>query len=90
MPNCRDNLTRAVIELGLTAEDVHDPFNIFMTTGLDQDGRLFYVPSSAKRGDHIEMYAEMDCICAVSACPGASSGPNPGGLRISIFGSAQL
>jgi len=90
MPNCRDNLTRAVTELGLTAEDVHDPFNIFMATGLDQDGRLFYVPSSAKRGDHIEMYAEMDCICAVSACPGASSGPHPGGLRISIFESAQL
>jgi uncharacterized protein len=90
MPNCRENLTRAVTGLGFTAEDVHDPFNIFMATGLDQDGRLFYVPSWAKRGDHIEMYAEMDCICAVSACPGASSGPHPGGLKILIFDAAQL
>lgn len=78
MPNCRDNLTRAAAELGLAPEAVHDPLNIFMTTGLNEDGQLFYRPPRAKRGDHVEMYAEMDCVCAVSACPGASSGPRPG------------
>jgi uncharacterized protein YcgI (DUF1989 family) len=89
LPNCRDNLTRAAEELGLTPEDVHDPLNIFMTTGLNPDGKVFFVPCRAKRGDYVEFYAEMDCACAISACPGTSSGPNPGGLKITIFAVAS-
>jgi uncharacterized protein YcgI (DUF1989 family) len=89
MPNCRANLTRATKELGLSAEDVHDPLNLFMTTGVEPDGKLFYTPPRARRGDYVELYAETDCRCAVSACPGASSGPNPGGLKISIFEAAS-
>ena len=85
LPNCRDNLTRAVAEFGLGPEDVHDPFNVFMLTGIDENGGLFHVPPAAKRGDYVEFYAEMDAICAISACPGPSSGPKPGGLRVEIF-----
>lgn len=85
LPNCRDNLTRAAAELGLGPEAVHDPLNIFMTTGLTPEGKVFYIPTRARRGDFMELYAEMDCACAISACPGNSSGPNPGGLRIAIF-----
>ena len=85
MPNCRDNLTAAVAEFKLSPEDVHDPFNVFMVTGVSDEGRLFYVAPEAKRGDYIEFYIEMDVICAISACPGTSSGPNPGGLRVEIF-----
>lgn len=85
LPNCRDNLTGAVAELGLAPEDVHDPFNIFMVTGIDDDGLLFYVAPDCKQGDYIELHAEMNCSCAVSACPGLSSGPNPGGLKIEVF-----
>jgi uncharacterized protein len=85
LPNCRDNLTRAAAELGLGPEAVHDPLNIFMTTGLTPDSKMFYIPTRARRGDYMELYAEMDCACAISACPGNSSGPNPGGLRITVF-----
>lgn len=85
MANCRDNLTRAAAELGLAPEDVHDPLNIFMTTGLTREGKVYYLPTRARRGDYVELHAEMDCACAISACPGASSGPNPGGLKITIF-----
>jgi len=85
MPSCRGNLTKAVAEFGLAPEDVHDPLNIFMMTGLTEDGRLFYEPPRAQRGDYMEFYADMDCLCAISACPGASSGPNPGGLKIEIY-----
>ena len=85
MANCRDNLTGAVAELGLAPEDVHDPFNIFMVTGINDNGLLFYVAPDCKQGDYIELYAEMDCGCAISACPGMSSGPNPGGLKIEVF-----
>jgi hypothetical protein len=85
MPNCRDNLTRAAAELGLAPEDVHDPLNIFMTTGLNAEGKVFFLSCRAKRGDYVEFHAEMDCACAISACPGSSSGPNPGGLKITTF-----
>jgi uncharacterized protein YcgI (DUF1989 family) len=85
MPNCRDNLAKAIAEFGLTPEDVHDPLNIFMLTGLDEQGRLFYRDPVAKRGDYMEFYADMDCLCAISACPGKSSGPNPGGLKVEIY-----
>ena len=85
LPNCRDNLTRAAAVLGLEPEAVHDPLNIFMTTGLTPEGKVFYIPTRARQGDFMELYAEMDCACAISACPGNSSGPNPGGLRITTF-----
>jgi hypothetical protein len=85
MPNCRDNIAKAIAAFGLAPEDVHDPLNIFMLTGLDASGKLFYRDPLARRGDYMEFYAEMDCLCAISACPGKSSGPHPGGLKIEIF-----
>ena len=85
LPNCRDNLANAIAEFGLPPEAVHDPLNIFMMTGVNAEARLFYVSPRAKRGDYIELYADMDCLCAISACPGRSSGPNPGGLKLQIF-----
>ena len=58
---------------------------MFMLTGISDEDQLFFAAPEAKRGDYMELYAEMDTICAISACPGTSSGPNPGGLRIEIF-----
>lgn len=85
MPNCRANLAGAIAPFGLRPEDVHDPLNIFMVTGINEHDRLTYVPPRADQNDYIEFYAEMDLICALSACPGASSGPGPGGLKAEIF-----
>ena len=47
--SCHQNLTRvAEEELGLTEEDVHDVFNIFMCTGFTRDkGKYFSKPSPA-------------------------------------------
>ena len=84
-PNCRGNLARAIAAFGLRPEHVHDPFNIFMTTGVQPNGRMFYVDPQARQGDYIELYAEMPVRVAISACPGASSGPGPGGLRIAVY-----
>ena len=83
--NCNDNLAEAIAEFGLGPEHVHDPFNIFMTTGLNDLGKPFYLPSDAKKGDYVELFAEMDCLVAVSACPGGSSGPQSRPLMIEIF-----
>jgi len=83
-PNCNTNIANAIAQFGLTPDYVHDAFNIFMTTGLDENDRFFYLDPDAKQGDFIELHAEMDCVVAISACPGASSGPvkRPIGVRI--------
>jgi len=83
--NCNDNLAEAISEFGIGAEHVHDPFNIFMTTGMNETGKPFYLPSDAKQGDYVELLAEIDCLVAVSACPGGSSGSESRPLKIDIF-----
>ncbi len=85
MANCQDNLALALQPFGLGPEDVHDPFNIFMTTGLNADGRPFYLPCDAAKGDYVELIAEIDCLVAISACPGGSSGSESRPLSIEIL-----
>ena len=86
-PNCNTNMTNAIAEFGLTPDYVHDAFNIFMTTGLDENDRFFYLEPDCRKGDYLELHAEMDCIVAISACPGASSGPTKRPIGISIYRS---
>lgn len=66
---CHSNLVRAVIPYKLTEYDVHDVLNVFQVTGLTKDGRYFVKPSPTKKGDYFEFLAEMDLLCALSACP---------------------
>lgn len=84
-PSCNSNLANAIAEFGLPATHVHDAFNIFMTTGLGQDDRFFYIDPDAEKGDYIELYAEFDCIVGISACPGASSGTDKRPIGVQIY-----
>jgi uncharacterized protein len=86
--NCNDNLAEAISEFGIGPEHVHDPFNIFMTTGLNDAGKPFYLPCDARKGDYVELLAVIDCLVAVSACPGGSSGSQSRPLMIEIFSRA--
>lgn len=67
---CHSNLTRAVLPWGLNEQDVHDVLNVFQVTGLDEQGRYWMGTSPAKKTDYIEFFAEVDVLCALSACPG--------------------
>jgi uncharacterized protein YcgI (DUF1989 family) len=84
-PNCNDNLIRALERIGFDPSFVHDAFNIFMTTGIDDRQKLFFLPPVARRGDYVELYAEIDTVVAVSACPGGCNGEENKGLQISVF-----
>jgi uncharacterized protein YcgI (DUF1989 family) len=84
-PNCQDNLARAIAEFGLGPEKVHDPLNVFMTTGLNAEGQPFYLPCAADKGDYVELIAEIDCLVAISACPGGSSGDKSRPLDVTIW-----
>jgi uncharacterized protein YcgI (DUF1989 family) len=59
-----------VLPYGLTEYDVHDVLNVFQVTGLDDDGRYFMETSPAVPGSHIEFFAEIELLCALSTCPG--------------------
>jgi uncharacterized protein YcgI (DUF1989 family) len=65
---CYENLSAAVISYGISSDDLPDPFNMFMYTGIKENGELFVGASPSKQGDYIELRAEMDCLAAVSAC----------------------
>jgi uncharacterized protein YcgI (DUF1989 family) len=81
--SCHSNLTRAILPWYLTESDVHDNMNMFQVTGLTPDGRYFVKPCPAKRGDFLEFIAEIDLLCAISACP-------HGDLSVPMWGPEAL
>jgi uncharacterized protein YcgI (DUF1989 family) len=68
-PNCHDNIARAILPYGLSPEDVHTPFNLFMKTGIRPDGTMFFEAPDSVAGDYVDLRAETDCLVALSACP---------------------
>jgi uncharacterized protein YcgI (DUF1989 family) len=76
---CHSNLVRAVRPHGLIELDVHDVLNVFQCTGLNHADKYFMRASPAKKGDHLEFFAEIDLLCALSTCPG-------GDLSVPLWG----
>jgi len=66
--NCLDIIARAIRPYGLTPE-VSDIFNVFMNVDIDEKGVFVIKPPVSKKGDYIDLRAEMDCLVAVSCCP---------------------
>ena len=73
---CHSNLTRALADaLGMSLAEsephVHDVLNVFMCTGFTRErGEYFMKASPVRPGDHIDFFAEIDLLGALSACPG--------------------
>jgi len=73
---CHSNLTRALAKAkGLPLREaemhVHDVLNVFMCTGFTRDTHQYFMKASPVRpGDYIELFAEIDLLGALSACPG--------------------
>lgn len=67
--NCTDNLAAALAELGLTPPETPSPWNLFMNIPVGLDGSVSFEPPVSKPGDHVTLFAEMDCVVAFSACP---------------------
>jgi uncharacterized protein YcgI (DUF1989 family) len=77
---CHSNLTRALAaQTGMSqahAEPhIHDVLNVFMCTGFARDTHRYFMKASPVRpGDFIELFAEIDLLAALSACPGGDCG----------------
>ena len=73
---CHSNLTRALADhLGVPLKEaephVHDVLNVFMCTGFTRDtGQYFMKSSPVRADDYLELFAEIDLLGALSACPG--------------------
>ncbi|WP_264210933.1 urea carboxylase-associated family protein [Leisingera thetidis] len=73
---CHSNLTRALADhIGVSLADaevhVHDVLNVFMCTGFTREtGQYFMKASPVRPGDHLEFFAEIGLLGALSACPG--------------------
>ena len=88
-PGCQEILAKAIEPFGLTEDYVHDPFNIFMRTGVHPDGIVFWdPPNDVAPGDYIELVPRMPCIVAISACPGRSSGEGSRPVGVEIYDPA--
>src|SRR5712672_1162382 len=66
--SCQDIQAEAQREYGLTPDDVHDSFNLFMCTGVDQDGHAFMTRQTTKPGDHVDLLALMDVLAVPNVC----------------------
>jgi uncharacterized protein YcgI (DUF1989 family) len=77
---CHSNLTRALAQhLNIAPEEaephIHDVLNVFMCTGFTLDTHQYFMKASPVRpGDYLEMFAEIDLLGALSACPGGNCG----------------
>jgi hypothetical protein len=66
--NCHDILAEAEREYGLTPDDVHDSFNMWMHTGVDESGQMYIKRMLAKKGDYIELLAHIDTLAVPNVC----------------------
>ena len=77
---CHSNLTRAVAAaVDMPIEEaqglVHDVLNVFICTGFTRDtGQYFMKASPVRPGDALTLFAEIDLLAVLSACPGGDCG----------------
>ena len=99
---CHSNLTRALADhMGVSRAEaeplVHDVLNVFMCTGFTRDtGQYFMKASPVRPGDYVEVFAEIDLLGNLSACPGGDCSASHSSdaaacfpLRVEVFEPAS-
>jgi uncharacterized protein len=76
--NCQDTLAEAIREYGLTPDDVHDSFNMWMHT--IWNGSFFPIRNVGPKGDYVDLLALMDVLAVPITCGSGDIG------QISNFG----
>lgn len=78
-PSCFENLTTALARHGIRPEQITTTFNIFMNVAIAPDGRVTVGVPKSRAGDHIDLRAEMDLLCGLTAC--SAEGSNNGSFK---------
>jgi hypothetical protein len=66
--SCQDIQAEAQREYGLTPDDVHDSFNLFMCTEVTLDGRATITRQATRPGDHVDLLALVDVLAVPNVC----------------------
>jgi uncharacterized protein YcgI (DUF1989 family) len=68
--NCQDTIAECIGEYGLTPDDVHDSFNLWMYSGWDDLGNFFsnVRRNRGQKGDYIDFLALMDVLAVPAIC----------------------
>src|ERR1700688_3359650 len=66
--NCHDIQAEAQREYGLTPDDVHDSFNLFMYTEIGRNGRVTITRQDTKPGDYADLLALVDVLAIPNVC----------------------
>ncbi len=78
---CQDSLQEAIAPYGLSPDRVHDTFNGFMNTAVDEQGYIYIKPPSALEGDWLDLLCHVDCLVALSSCPAGDVHATNGGAN---------
>jgi uncharacterized protein len=77
--SCFENLAQAFEPFGIAPGRISTTFNIFMRVDISAEGAVAVRPPLSKPGDAIELRAEMDLICGLTAC--SAEGSNNGTFK---------
>jgi uncharacterized protein YcgI (DUF1989 family) len=78
-PSCFENLCTSLAGFGIGPEQIATTFNIFMNVVIDTQGRLTVGVPASRAGDHVDLLAEMDMVCGLTAC--SAEGSNNGRFK---------
>jgi hypothetical protein len=90
-PNCQDTFAEAIREYGLTPDDVHDSYNLWMRTTVTPDGRREFHWNRARQNDYVDLLAVIDTlsvpiICGIDTIP--LNNYDPGSIRLQVFAAS--
>jgi hypothetical protein len=75
-PSCFENLATHLAPHGVRGSQIHTTFNIFMNVSVNSVGQVTVGVPKSKAGDHIDLRAEMDMLCGLTACSAEGSNNN--------------
>lgn len=91
-PNCQDTFAESIREYGLTPDDVHDSYNLWMRTTVTPDGRRLFQWNKAQKDDYVDLLSVMDTLSVPVICGGDISALNrfdPKPMRLQIFAASR-
>ncbi len=72
--NCQDTLAASIGEYGLTPDDVHDSFNMWMNTEWDSSGQNYITRNTGRKGDYADLLALFDTLAVPIVCGSGDTG----------------
>lgn len=78
-PSCFENLSENLRGFGVDPSRISTTFNIFMNVAIDPLGALTVGVPKSRAGDCVELRAEMDMVCGLTAC--SAEGSNNGTFK---------